>query len=202
MDLRDALDQIADIRGQMARAMAFRGYRALTTAFSGLLGIGASLWQAYYIPMSGFSVIAYLWLWLSVAMISIALIGTELFIRAWRTDSKMQREQTLQAVQQFLPCLLAGLLVSVAIVYHVWSACWMLPGLWSVIFGLGIFASLRSLPPAAVWVALYYVGGGAIAISLRDQAGFHPATMAILFGIGQLLAALVLYVSERRYDAK
>ena len=39
MELRDALTQIAEIRQQMARGEVFRGYRAATTAFSGMAAL-------------------------------------------------------------------------------------------------------------------------------------------------------------------
>ena len=39
MELREALTQIAEIRQQMARGEVFRGYRAATTAFSGVVAL-------------------------------------------------------------------------------------------------------------------------------------------------------------------
>jgi len=45
MELREALTQIAEIRQQMARGTIFRGYRAATTAFSGIVAIVTGLLQ-------------------------------------------------------------------------------------------------------------------------------------------------------------
>ena len=37
---------------------------------------------------------------------------------------------------------------------------WMLPGLWSILFSLGIFASYRLLPRETFWLAVYYLAAG------------------------------------------
>ena len=50
------------------------------------------------------------------------------------------------AVEQFLPALGAGLLLTFTLQRVAPAQLWMLPGLWQVIFSLGIFASCRFLP--------------------------------------------------------
>ena len=45
MELREALQQISDIRQQMARSEVFRGYRSLTVGSSGVLGLLAAAVQ-------------------------------------------------------------------------------------------------------------------------------------------------------------
>ena len=51
MELREALDQIAEIREHIARTEVFRGYRSLTVAFSGLLAISAAAIQPRVAPL-------------------------------------------------------------------------------------------------------------------------------------------------------
>jgi hypothetical protein len=48
MELRDALDQIHDIRSQLARTLTFRGYRAASTAFTAIVAIVAAIAQALW----------------------------------------------------------------------------------------------------------------------------------------------------------
>ena len=45
----------------------------------------------------------------------------------------------------------------------------LLPGLWSVVFGLAIFSARPYLPLASGWVALWYLGVGAVLA--RHSAG-------------------------------
>ncbi len=44
----------------------------------------------------------------------------------------------------------------------------MLPGLWQVVYSLGIFASCRLLPRATFWVAVFYLGTGLAVLSLGN----------------------------------
>ena len=70
----------------------------------------------------------------------------------------------------------------------------MLPGLWQVLFSLGIFASCRLLPRATFGVAVFYLASGLTCLALaRGEAAFSPWAMGLPFGVGQLLAAAVLY---------
>ena len=82
--LDNALNQIADIRQQIARTQTFRGYRSLTTAISGLIGITAALvqWACDVDPTRHLG--AYLLIWFCAAAASIAIVGTEIFFRCRR----------------------------------------------------------------------------------------------------------------------
>ncbi len=75
----------------------------------------------------------------------------------------------------------------------------MLPGLWQIFFGLGIFASCRLLPRPTFWVAVFYLGTGLTVLALAggDNA-LSPWAMGLPFGAGQLLAAAVLYCTLER----
>ena len=64
MELNEALLQISVIREQIARTQSFHGYRAHTTAFTGVVAIVAAFVQAWWHPVA---VGHYLALWLSAA---------------------------------------------------------------------------------------------------------------------------------------
>ena len=77
----------------------------------------------------------------------------------------------------------------------------MLPGLWSLIFGLGVFASYRLLPQQVFWIGLYYFFCGTVCLLWgRGDQAFAPWQMGISFGGGQLLTAVVLYWFLERSD--
>ncbi len=74
----------------------------------------------------------------------------------------------------------------------------MLPGLWSIVFGLGVFASYRLLPSATFWVATYYmIAGGVCLIIGQGPRALSPWLMVITFGVGQSIAAAILYWTWR-----
>ena len=65
-----------------------------------------------------------------------------------------------------------------------------------------IFAARPYLPRASGWVALYYWAAGLALLWRADGVdALSPWTVGGTFGIGQLLAALVLYLSLERPDA-
>jgi hypothetical protein len=200
MELRDALTQIAEIRRQLARTEVFRGYRAMPVAFSGVLALSTAAFQQVWLPDPAGNLPAYLTLWISAAFLSALAAGTEMLLRCWRSATTLTREITWLAVEQFLPCLLAGALLTVVFVACVPDGVWMLPGLWQMLFGLGIFASHRLLPRATLGVACFYLVAGALVLALTrgPAAGLSPWAMGVPFGVGQLYAAAVLYWTLER----
>jgi hypothetical protein len=201
MELRDALCQIHEIRQQMARSETFRGYRAVISGCSGVLALLAAAGQPYLVDSPRDNLGRYLALWVTVAAISVIMVAVEI----WRglPSSSLTREVTRLAIEQFLPCIVIGALLTLVIYRRAPEVAWLLPGLWSLLFALGVFASYRLLPRQSFFVGLYYAacgigclmwGGGENALS--------PWQMAISFGGGQLLGAAILYWTlERTVEA-
>lgn len=198
MKLDDALSQIAEIRQQIARSQTFRGYRSATTAFSAVMALSAAAVQRFVLGEDDRQdYFAALWVWLAAAGISLAVVGVEMFIRYRRSDSPLQREMTQSAVEQFVPCLVAGALLTYAIAEWAMSSAYMLPGLWCTLFGLGVMASRRVLPRGTFLVGAWYLLAGLVCIAVRTEVKFSTQ-MAAAFGGGQLLAAGVLYWTLER----
>jgi hypothetical protein len=202
MELRDALTQITEIRLQLARSEVFRGYRAMPVAFSGGVALLAALVQAATISEPSLQLGAYLSLWIGAAVTCALAAGLEMIIRARNAGSPLYRELTWLALEQFCPCLLAGACLTVVLVRAVPASVWMLPGLWQVVYSLGIFASCRLLPKPTVWVAVFYLATGLTVLAVaHGEAALSPWAMGLPFGVGQLLAAAVLYRTLERDHA-
>ncbi len=203
MELRDALTQITEIRLQMARTEVFRGYRAVPAAFSGAVALAAATVQAVAISDPGQQINAYLALWIGAAVISGMSAVCEMGVRARNASSSLTRELTFLAMEQFSPCLVAGALVTMVVVRSAPECVWMLPGLWQVLYSLGIFASCRLLPRSVFGVAVFYLISGLATLALaRGENALSPWAMGLPFCVGQLLAAAVLYRTlERDHDA-
>ncbi|MBD94960.1 MAG: hypothetical protein CL482_11985 [Acidobacteria bacterium] len=201
MQLDDALRQISDIRHQMARSEVFRGYRSVTVGLSGGLGLLAAAVQPRWVASPASELGRYLGLWVGVAALSAIMAGAEMSWRARGAGPGLARERTLLAVEQFLPCVVVGTLLTLCIYRGAPQVAWMLPGLWSLVFGLGVFASYRLLPPQVFWVGSYYVlcGCGCLLWGQGDNA-FSPWQMGVSFGGGQILGAAILYWTLERTD--
>ncbi|HET6249480.1 MAG TPA: hypothetical protein VFE47_17450 [Tepidisphaeraceae bacterium] len=201
MELNEALLQISEIHRHLARSEIFRGYRAATTAFSGVVALVACGIHAWLLPDS---VDAFLWLWLGAAVLSLSVVGAEMVIRCRRSQSALQREMTMIAVEQFVPCMAAGGLLTYALLHSAWHTLWMLPGLWAILFGLGVFSSRRVLPRFTFIVGAWYLLSGVICIvtSQQKQSTPSPWEMALCFGVGQFLAASILYWNLERHHGE
>ena len=200
-DLEHALADISAIRAQMARSTLFRGYGPVTVAGTGLLAFAAAAAQASFLEEPIVDPTGYLALWIGAALCGALLTGGEMVLRTRRAASPLETEMLGVVIEQFVPAAVAGALVTLVVAVDAPEAAWMLPGLWQVIFALGVFASRRFLPPAIFWAGAWYLLSGLSALMLaRGPHAFSPLAMGLGFGIGQLLSALILYRS--RHDAE
>jgi hypothetical protein len=197
-DLRRALAEIEAIRGQVARATQFRGYGPATLAATGLLAAIAAVTQAVYIPDAAANPGAYLRLWVGTATVSFALIVLEAISRARRAHSTLSLPMLRCAGEEFLPALAAGALLTIVMARGPAADLWLVPGLWQVIFSLGVFASCRLLPRPMLAVGLWYLSSGLLLLA-RGNDGFalSPWAMGVPFGVGQVLVAAILWLGYR-----
>lgn len=196
-DLYKALAEISAIRGQMARGTEFRGYGPATLAATGVLAFLASGLQSHWVRDSGRDIGAYLMIWIVTAAVSVILIAIETIRRARRVHSGLARQMIHSAVDQFLPAIVAGLLLTVVLVRYQTQSLWMLPGLWQVIFSLGVFSSCQFLPRPMFAVGVWYLAAGITCLAVGGGAwALSPWAMGVPFGIGQLLVATVLHFRE------
>lgn len=199
-DLNKALGDISSIRRQMARSTEFRGYGPATLAATGVFAIAAAVAQALWLPDPAKAITAYLTTWISTAAISAALIATQMRTRTRRIHSGMADQMVRMAVEQFLPSAGAGSLMTFVLVRFVPGELWMLPGMWQVIFSLGIFSSCRFLPRPMIAAGLWYLLTGLVCIALADNRALSPWAMGVPYGVGQLLVAAILLFNSREGD--
>ena len=195
-DVTRALEQIAEIREQLGRAAVYRGWRSVPVASSGLVGLAAALWQAEAGPLEPRRFTAY---WLVVGVVAMLVGSAEIVWHYLARASDMERARARLVVGQFLPALMAGALVTAAFIRLDPALVALLPGVWSLFFGVGIFATRPYTPRGAGWVALFYWSAGVGLLWTTHPAGaLSPWTVGGTFGAGQLLAAAVLYFTLER----
>jgi len=192
-ELRQALDDINAIRTQVARGTQFRGYGPVSIASSGILALAVAAAQVRWVQSSEHDLRLFLLVWISTAAIAVSLSALETVFRVRRVHSGLALEMIQAAVEQFLPCVVVGLLLTVVLMRVAPQDSWMLPGLWSVIFSLGVFASCRFLPRQMFAVGAWYLAAGLVFLLIAaTHHALLPWAMGISFGIGQLLVAAVL----------
>jgi hypothetical protein len=193
-NLHKALGDISSIRRQMAQSTEFRGYGPATLAATGAMAVAAALVQAIWLPDPARHPRAYLAIWGVTAVLAAVLTGVQMYTRTRRMHSGLSNEMIRMAVEQFLPAAGTGLLMSLVLVRFVPSAFWMLPGLWQVIFSLGIFSSCRFLPKLMNVAGVWYLLSGMACIAIGDGRALSPWAMGIGYGVGQLLVAVILFI--------
>lgn len=199
MDLHEALAQISEIRQQVARTETFRGYRAAPVAFSAFVACLAAGFQQVLVPDAASNLAGYLGLWIGAALLSMAVTGVAMVWYCRQSTYPLSRHNTMLAIGQFLPSVVAGGLVTFVLYRQQAEQAWMLPGLWSIFFSLGIFASYRLLPKATFWIGVFYMMAGILCLLwARDEFAFSPWAMGVPFGIGQLMSAAILYWTLER----
>lgn len=196
-DLDKALGDISSIRRQMARSTEFRGYGPATLATTGGFAVLAASLQALWLPDPANHIANYLSIWIWTAVVSATLIGVQMHTRTHRVHSGLADEMIRMAVEQFLPSAGAGALLTIVLVRFVPQALWILPGLWQVIFSLGVFSSCRFLPPPMVVAGGWYLLAGLFCIALGDNRALSPWAMGIPYGAGQLLVAAILLLAAK-----
>jgi len=196
-DLHKALGDISSIRRQVAHSTEFRGYGPMTLAATSVFALAAAALQALAIPDPANHLAGYLGIWISTAAVSAGVIAVEMYARTRRIHSGMADEMIRMAVEQFLPSVGVGGCVTLVLVRFVPTSQWMIPGLWQVIFSLGVFASCRFLPRSVAAVGAWYLLTGLACLMLADQRALSPWAMGIPYGVGQMMVAGILLFNAR-----
>ena len=191
-DLRQALAEISAIRTQVARGTQFRGYGPVSIAASGILALIVAALQSRLSP-EGSDFYAFLQVWIATAAASVLMTAFETVLRSRRVHSGLANEMLYAAAEQFLPAVIVSIFLTVVMIRVAPHDGWMLPGLWQIMFSLGVFASCRFLPRQMVGVAVWYLVCGLSSIVLQsDHKSVSPWIMGVPFGLGQLGVAGVL----------
>jgi hypothetical protein len=202
-DLDKALADIFAIRSQIAAGTAFRGYGPATVAATGGVALLTAILQFLWLDNPTDRPIAFFTGWAAAALLSAGLIWIEMQARSRRHHSGLADAMIQQAVEQFLPAGVAGVLLAIMLWKFASETLWMLPGLWQVLVSLGVFASVRSLPRTiALAGAWYFLSGFTVLLLASQSHTLSPWTMGLPFAAGQLLMAALLHFASGENDAE
>jgi hypothetical protein len=193
-----ALEQISEIHGHLARTHVYRGWRPVPCALSGAIGMAGVVWQLVVEPPA--TAWAFVIAWSIVAAVAIVVGCAEI---AWHYTraSVSERHRARHVFAQAVPAVVAAIIITVVLINTNPALVMLLPGVWALMFGVGMFAARPFVPSGSGWVALYYWLAGIVVLSVH-AAGPMPSPWAVggVFGVGQTLAALVLWKEERRVN--
>lgn len=196
MEVQEALSQIAEIHRHIARTECYRGYRPVTMAITASVAVVGGLLQPYYLQDR--APIEFARFWLVLAAFNLVLVSGEICVHYVLRLSRQEQRLAWRSVAQFMPCLAAGAVCTLALGRSP-ETVGLLPGIWTILFSLGIFASRPYLPHGVGWVGLFYLLAGTGLLALAPWGlSVAPWGMGGTFGIGQLLMAVVLNMNLER----
>src|ERR1700730_13228988 len=200
-DLDKALADIFAIRSQIAARTAFRGYGPAAVAATSGVALITTILQFLWLDDPTGHPIAFFSGWAAAALVAGAMIWIEMQARSRRHHSGLADAMIHQAIEQFLPAGVAGVLLAVMLWKFAAETLWMLPGLWQVLVSLGVFASVRSLARTVAFGGAWYLGPCFSALLLPSQDRLlSPWTMGLPFVIGQFLMATILHFASGETD--
>ena len=198
-DLDQALTDIRAMRSQIARGTEFRGYGPAAFAATGVLAILAAFAQAHFIENPAAETLSYITLWIATALVAAVVVGADVVTRSRRVHSGLADEMIQSAAEQLLPAGIAGALLTIVIMRYAPQSLWMLPGLWQIMLSVGVFAACRMLPAPLFVVGVWYLGTGLACLAFAsDTYALSPWAMGMPFGLGQLLAAVLIHLTGSR----
>lgn len=197
MEYSKALAQISEIHAHLDRAEVYRGFRAIPVAISGAVGIAAAVVVQYTsVANDPFALVRY---WIGVGVCCAAIAGVESAVNYARHEDAFSRRRTRRTLGQFVPALAVGVALAILLPRAGEQFVPLLPGLWALAFGLGLFAARPYLPRATGWIGLWYLAAGCLWMALPvEGVQFFSWAVGGTFGAGQLLGALVLLRNVER----
>jgi hypothetical protein len=200
-DLGEALNSIRTMRSHLARSAEFRFYGPMAIGSTALLAAAAAYLQTVFVPAPAVHLIAYLTLWTATALLACGTIAADVVLRARRAHSGLADDMVREAAGQLLPAGAAGILLTAVLARYAPQCAWMLPGLWQIILALGIFSACRTLPAPMHLAGFWYAATGLACIAIaQGPHACSPWAMALPFGIGEALAAIILYLAGGAHE--
>jgi hypothetical protein len=202
-DLERALTDISAIREQLAQSTEFRGYAPATLTATGAFALLVAAGQAIWLPESATNMRLFIALWAATAVVCVFMIAIETVQHSRRAHGVLAAVMLQSALEQLLPAVVAGGLITLALLELAPQDLWMLPGLWHIFFALGVFPSCRFLPRLTFLVGVWYLACGLVCLALAAPTHANsPWSMGIPYGVGHLLGAGIILQRRQLERAK
>lgn len=197
MEINKALNQLSEIHRHLSKTEVYRGINPIALTIAGVLALIAGIAQHIYFQNISPQMFVIFWGAIALANILIALIfiGYNFIYR----ENRFDRRKTLNTLGQFIPVIIGGFIITFVLSYANVETIQYLPGIWAVLFGIGIFSVRPYLDKQFVWVAIFFfVAGIKLFLMVKDGTSLSPWGMAITFSVGMILSSIILFWFDER----
>lgn len=195
--LSDALSTITEIHTHLAKSEIYAGVRAKPVLLSAFLGLVAGCMQDRIIPSP--DALQFVCYWITSAVLCAAVAASGAVMAYIFYDDHLGRRHAHIVASQLVPSLAAGIFVVLALLPQLHQCIGLFPGLWAILYALGLFSVRPYMPRATGWVGLYFILTGTLLLNLlpMDQVP-SPWSIALIFAAGQTGLAFVLHRNAAR----
>ena len=170
MEVRQAIADLAEVRDRLAKIQRFDGYSGWAAIASGFAALAAGGLQFALAPHpAGVQHDLYLAIWLGCLGVGLAVNYGAILVWRARNGGAQARVQMRTVGMSILPAIVAGGVITLALVSR--GVYELLPGVWCITYGLGIFASRAMVPRDVAYVAAAF---GAFGTLLLLVPGIGP----------------------------
>lgn len=187
--LRQAVQQVRDLRKNILEKQLFRGYSGRARALGGCVAIAAALGATLFPVPLGYD--GMFMMWGMVFLIAVAINYGAL--AHWLLQGSNRRDTDLSIVYEVLPVWIVGGVLTLAL----WKSYQydLLYGCWMSLFGLAQTVTRQRLPKQILRVGIWYISCGLICLALPGGTFMRPLIMGIVFFIGEFWAGFIMHRS-------
>lgn len=192
MEVSRALADLEEVRARLAAVQRFRGLSGGAALASGAAAVGTGFVQAMVVPYPASQADAgrYVAIWIACLACSLAANYGAILLWLARNWSVRSRVQIKTVGMTILPSIVAGGLLSAALIAR--GEVGLLPGTWCMCYALGLIASRAMAPPGIGWVAALFATSGAALLFAPGSNALAWWVMPATFGLGQLVVGVLV----------
>jgi hypothetical protein len=172
-----AMESLEFIRTTMARSAPFTAVSGRAGIAMGLLAIAAAL-----IARSAGSDEQWLGTWIACAVVALPIGFTLMRVKARRYEVALWSAAGRRFAQGFLPAIVAGAVMTVALVRA--DAIDIVPAAWLLLYGAGVLAGSSSSVPVLAWLGAMFMVLGTVALFTPPE--WRDLWLASGFGVLQI----------------
>lgn len=196
--LQEALGTVRTLRRSLLGKQRFKGWSGPTRMVSGSFALLASVFLHVFWGERGNYEAVLVW---GVVFLGAMLLNLGALVYWFWNDRAVERDvQRLRPMLDVIPPLTVGALFTFVLLWY--REFDPLYGVWMCMFGLANLASRYVLPPAIALVGVFYILAGGLCLMLPGITFQTPLAMGAVFCVGEWAGGVLLYLDDRRYEAK